>query len=735
MTTFQKIATAKLTHDLLNTGAQKKLYGQDATGLCPVCQLQLETVDHVFQCEHSSSIELKRGLLEKLSDDLGLLGTPSSIRQAMTTGLEWWLLHGTAIPCPRAPGYGRIFSSDVWATNAFSEQKSLGWGQMLRGRLSTLWGVAYIKEMKSDSPKEHHAWWTKRAIKLLWKLAFAVWEHRNGVLHGVTKEQQTQLKQQELQDRVTEWYRLYQEQIVTIHASDKHLFETPLEIMITKPRQYLLSWMRSVETAIAHLERDTANLRQQASVFFGENARETGTSDDNARATPSRLSDLRMRDISSPLSYNLRQRGHDSYEELWSSNSSEVIPPAMFYEESDGSYADSNQHDVPLRVDQPLSPGELTQLWAKAGFLASPLKTSDEATDDDSTYRGSGQTDILLHCDGHISSAELASIDESTKIKAVEDQVSQDLGSSLFSCSISSGDTPPRLIGHRKPPTLPAIVEYDRDAVRPGLYNYTIPNIPTTQSTNDTESIWRPRFPLGEIGALNPPPNRGESIYRTLSPPSPELSLSLPGHRLLVLGEYRGGTIPTLLPLHQPSTSDRSDISSILPREAASPRQSLDHRKLHRLIRGAHHWLRNQPIDYRFEPLSPSIYWAVRSLGYFYSDSISAAELAGEPMLSSSGDEEWPDPPLGEESYEWTGVPEWIRGLLTMEGLHDWGMRCERHQRGDLTGINLSRVHNLLELYPKEIPQRELDDPLDSWDTMERIEEISGAEIEDNCRV
>ena len=70
-----------------------------------------------------------------------------------------------------------------------------------------------------------------------------------------------------------------------------------------------------------------------------------------------------------------------------------------------------------------------------------------------------------------------------------------------------------------------------------------------------------------------------------------------------------------------------------------------------------------------------------------------------------------------------------------MEGLHDWGMRCERHQRGDLTGINLSRIHNLLELYPKEIPQRELDDPPDSWDTMERIEEISGVDIEDNCRV
>lgn len=92
--------------------------------------------------------------------------------------------------CWRGPiGHGKVSAPEVWATNAYVEQSSIGWGQMLRGRLSSLWGEAYVKEMKCGKPKESHEQWTKRVIGYMWKLAFKVWAFRNGVLHGHTLEQ------------------------------------------------------------------------------------------------------------------------------------------------------------------------------------------------------------------------------------------------------------------------------------------------------------------------------------------------------------------------------------------------------------------------------------------------------------------------------------------------------------------------------------------------------------------
>lgn len=88
------------------------------------------------------------------------MGTPSPIIQGFTTGLEWWLVSGGEGACPRAPGFGRITGIDVWTTNAYVAQSRLGRGQLLRGRISSLWGTAYVNAVNSPEPKQHHLIWT-----------------------------------------------------------------------------------------------------------------------------------------------------------------------------------------------------------------------------------------------------------------------------------------------------------------------------------------------------------------------------------------------------------------------------------------------------------------------------------------------------------------------------------------------------------------------------------------------
>ena len=96
---------------------------------------------------------------------------------------------------------------------------------------------------------------------------------------------------------------------------------------------------------------------------------------------------------------------------------------------------------------------------------------------------------------------------------------------------------------------------------------------------------------------------------------------------------------------------------------------------------------------------------------------------------------------MGEDNYDWSGVPNWLQFLLTMDNIHAWGMRGERSDRDRPTGEFLSRWYNMEDLHVAEIPQRELDDPPDSWGSSREgdgsaglIEELSGPENEEIYR-
>ena len=352
-------------------------------------------MDHVFQCLHHNSLSLKEDLLEKWSEYLAIIGTPLAIRQGLYVGLAWWLLQGTAKACPRAPGFGWIYSSDVWATNAYSEQTSLGWGQLLRGRMSSLWGNAYVKEIKSSKPEESHEKWTKLVIKLLWKMTFAIWENRNEFYMVTPRSSRSIIQQETLQLRVAELYSLFSEQPSIIHTSASYLFETPLAQMQAKGRQYLLCWIRSVEIAIAYQESETARLQKQASQFFA------GSKDIQdelimAGASPVRVLSIREVDIQLAERYDLRLRGSELNPRT-PEDHADFIPPAMFLDFTDSSYIDSGQKDIQLCADQSISSGEIEQLYGDMETIS--LCTSGEARttpSSDSTYIDSRRKDVIL---------------------------------------------------------------------------------------------------------------------------------------------------------------------------------------------------------------------------------------------------------------------------------------------------------------------------------------------------
>jgi len=118
------------------------------------------------------------------------------------------------------------------------------------------------------------------------------------------------------------------------------------------------------------------------------------------------------------------------------------------------------------------------------------------------------------------------------------------------------------------------------------------------------------------------------------------------------------------IPMHQPSATENSTISgSSVPGSIASAHPMLEDHLVLSLVRRAQQWLFTYQPSNRDIPLSPSIYWSIRSLSTFYAAEIRRAERAGALSLADIVDDEWPPPPTGEENYDWWWVPDWLRIL------------------------------------------------------------------------
>ena len=309
LTIHRKISVAKLSHGLWNSGAQKKLYGINEDGYCPICRNTVETFEHIFRCGHDTAITMKLQLLEQLEEELYILGAAGSLVESLFQGLTWWLIGGEE-ECPRAPGYGSIYSLQVWSTAAYVDQTKLGWGQMLRGRVSKLWGDAYVKEQQSQKPNELHLSWTKRLICLMWEKSFLIWELRNTTLHGATMEEQAALRQAQLQGKIQDLYQQYSANPLIVPSSSQHLFSLPIASLLAKYRQYQLCWVRSVEVAMAHQRADPEKLRRQAERFFGPTTSKPFRHLNHLQLSldsQTQVRHLPPEDFSSPHHHNLRR--------------------------------------------------------------------------------------------------------------------------------------------------------------------------------------------------------------------------------------------------------------------------------------------------------------------------------------------------------------------------------------------------------------------------------------------
>mmetsp|Transcript_16552 Transcript_16552/g.23601 ORF Transcript_16552/g.23601 Transcript_16552/m.23601 type:complete len:549 (+) Transcript_16552:2780-4426(+) len=535
-----------------------------------------------------------------------------------------------------------------------------------------------------------------------------------------------------------------------VAAASRHLLEQPKERLLLRNRQYKICWLQSVDIAMARQRQETEILRRQASQFFGRR-RPRGQTPPGEATSPqieasqdNRDTSLRM-DITTPQKYNLRRQRRQM--ELSDSEDTD-IPPAMFEEASESSYSGSNQKDVALRGYDPIESGELEWLgmyYPSASEEASIGNGSTPAASTESSYSGSNQEDIALRGLASIATGELEELEDNSISPAgsyVEgggpgEEFLQEQERAVSQSLVKHSGvqrTPEALSGALSVAGLPSDTTSALSSIR--NRSLCMSHSENTDATFDWQQL---SFPLRAIGAIEAP---RDSNMEAVSPISflEERGYPISPAGLVVYDEKRGSSwSQSYIPMGQPSGSMASH-----PSAGTCSNFSLDFSghtveplHIHRLINRAIHWLLHYTLDNRFEPLDPSIYWAIRSLPVYYEDIIIEAHQQGAPPMIDLHEEEWPDPPEGEDNYDSTQYPYWLIFILNLDKVHEWGLhnitsRRALRQKRKIIWMMPDR------LYLKEIPVRELDDPPDSSGLGSSggenlIEEIlSNIAIEDN---
>ena len=128
---------------------------------------------------------------------------------------------------------------------AIREQEKIGWGHALRGRISVTWGEIQGMEDEKQGRKKRPGI-IALLITQLWEAMHHLWKFRNGVQHGVTKEERRSRANEKIHPRVEAAYRTRHHDVSYF---SQRLFSVELQRRLEMDPVENERWLEIVETA------------------------------------------------------------------------------------------------------------------------------------------------------------------------------------------------------------------------------------------------------------------------------------------------------------------------------------------------------------------------------------------------------------------------------------------------------------------------------------------------------
>lgn len=140
---------------------------------CPRCACTNEDVAHVWTCPSASDV--RDSAIDDFISNLDTIGTRPDIARVLTACIPAWL---RSEPIPTL----NLLDDDL--AEAILHQTTLGWHQLMLGRIATDWGNVQSDYTTPSSPYMTNSLWRKQLILSIWDLSWKLWDNRNDILHS-----------------------------------------------------------------------------------------------------------------------------------------------------------------------------------------------------------------------------------------------------------------------------------------------------------------------------------------------------------------------------------------------------------------------------------------------------------------------------------------------------------------------------------------------------------------------
>ena len=210
---------------------------QSQTSECPVCKHPQEDTDHLIACTHKMREEEWAKCITGLEKQCRDSKTNDSLCSFLIAAVK-------ASRFGKEPEFDQQNSTLVRLAAA---QKAIGWKQLIFGRWSQQWGLAYVdlwKEAQKKSSNTHNIFppvsaeeWISSNIVIIWHTFQAIWTQRNEAKHGSKSDSTSrdQLKRERLTAEVNSLY--YQRHLISTEA--QCIFPENKTAFLNKPNQEL----------------------------------------------------------------------------------------------------------------------------------------------------------------------------------------------------------------------------------------------------------------------------------------------------------------------------------------------------------------------------------------------------------------------------------------------------------------------------------------------------------------
>jgi hypothetical protein len=184
----------KFIHNRLPSNERQHTYHNYLSPQCSSCNKETETQHHIFLCTKCPKREkLKRKYKLELNCVLDKHRTNQATKIIILQNVSEWLSTQNYIDAKTiAPDASRTL---IKATN---EQKTIGWGNWIKGRWSKEWASLQNYDIKnSDSGIKYNSSekWAKEIIILTWEFIHSMWLERNSCEHDLQGEPEKRKKE------------------------------------------------------------------------------------------------------------------------------------------------------------------------------------------------------------------------------------------------------------------------------------------------------------------------------------------------------------------------------------------------------------------------------------------------------------------------------------------------------------------------------------------------------------